>query len=53
MLFAIGAAAFRFDGRKNDVVEILRTFTVTPQGHGHAGKVATPDIDETLLIRFK
>jgi len=37
MLFAIAAPSFRFDDRKSDLVEILRTFTITPQGQGKGG----------------
>src|SRR5579872_559358 len=36
MLFAIAAPSFRFDDRKSDLVEILRSFTVTGQSGGAA-----------------
>jgi hypothetical protein len=37
MLFAIAAPAFRFDERRNDLIDILRSFTVVGQGSGGAG----------------
>src|SRR5581483_10922532 len=42
MMFAIAAPAFRFDDRKADLVEILRTFSVTGPAGGGSGRAGEP-----------
>ncbi|MBZ5605792.1 MAG: hypothetical protein LAO79_26120 [Acidobacteriia bacterium] len=52
MMFAIAAPAFRFDDRKADLVEILRTFSVTGGGSGRGGSGRGGDASGVEWVRW-